>query len=72
MLPTQCIIPHERNKSVILVKKGLAKFIKVETGLRQESDIEIISGVSIGDTVVITGIMFIKPDAPINLSKLQK
>jgi membrane fusion protein (multidrug efflux system) len=72
MVPTQCIIPQERNKSVILVKNGKAKFVAVETGLRQESDIEIIKGISVGDTVVTTGIMFIKPDAPIKLSQLKK
>ncbi len=72
MLPTQCIIPQERNKSVIIVKKGRAKFVKVETGSRQESDIEITKGISAGDTIVTTGIMFIKPDAPIKLSMLQK
>jgi membrane fusion protein, multidrug efflux system len=44
----------------------------VETGMRQESNIEITRGISAGDTVVTTGTMFIKPDAPIKLSKLLK
>jgi membrane fusion protein (multidrug efflux system) len=70
MVPTQCIIPQERNKSVILVKGGKAKFVKVITGMRQSSDIEITSGINEGDTVVTTGIMFIKPGAPIKLSRL--
>ena len=71
MLPTQCIIPQERGKSVILYKRGKAKFVKVETGIRQSSDIEITSGVSAGDTVVVTGIMFLKPEATVKLSRLQ-
>ena len=72
MLPTQCIIPQERNKSVILIKGGKAKFTKVETGLRQESDIEITSGIVEGDTVVTTGVMFLKTGAAVKFSKLQK
>jgi membrane fusion protein (multidrug efflux system) len=71
MVPTQCIIPQERNKSLILVKSGKAKFVKVTTGMRQASDIEITQGISEGDTIVATGIMFIKPGAPIKLSRLQ-
>ncbi len=71
MVPTQCIIPSERNKSLILVKSGKAKFVKVTTGLRQSSDIEITQGISEGDTIVVTGIMFLKPGSPIKLSRLQ-
>jgi membrane fusion protein (multidrug efflux system) len=71
MVPTQCIIPQERNKSVILVKNGKAKFTRVTTGMRQASGIEITQGISEGDTIVATGIMFIKPGAPIRLSRLQ-
>jgi membrane fusion protein (multidrug efflux system) len=71
MVPTQCIIPQERNKSLILVKSGKAKFVKVVTGMRQSSDIEITQGISEGDTIVTTGIMFLKPGAPIKLSRLQ-
>jgi membrane fusion protein, multidrug efflux system len=70
MVPTQCIIPQERNKSLILLKGGKAKFVKVVTGMRQASDIEIAEGLNEGDTVVTTGIMFIKPGAPIKLSRL--
>jgi membrane fusion protein, multidrug efflux system len=72
MLPTQCIIPQARDKSVIIVKGGKAIFTKVETGSRRESDIEITKGVNAGDTVVTTGIMFIKPGAPVKLSMLKK
>jgi len=71
MVPTQCIIPQERNKSIILVKSGKAKFVKVTTGMRQSSDIEITQGISTGDTIVTTGIMFIKPGSQIKLSRLQ-
>lgn len=71
MLPTQSIIPQERGKSVILLKGGKAKFVKVETGMRQSSDIEITRGITEGDTVVVTGTMFLKPDAQVKLSRLQ-
>ena len=70
MVPTQAIIPQERNKKVIITKDGKAKFAIVKTGVRQDSNIEILSGIEAGDTVVITGILFIKPGTDLKFSKV--
>jgi membrane fusion protein, multidrug efflux system len=70
MVPTQCIIPEARNKKVIVVKNGKAEFVKVETGVRSESYIQITSGVEAGDTLVATGLMYIKPNAPVIVTKV--
>ena len=70
MVPTQAIIPQERNKKVIITKDGKAKFAIVKTGVRQDSNIEILSGIDAGDTVVITGILFIKPGTALKFSKV--
>ncbi len=72
MVPTQSIIPQERNKKVILVRNGKAAFTTVKTGVRQSALIEILEGVAAGDTVVTTGILFLKPDQPVKLSKLNR
>ena len=70
MVPTQCIIPEARNKKLIVVKDGKAKFVIVETGVRNESYIQIISGVEAGDTIVATALMYVKPDAGIKVVKV--
>lgn len=70
MVPTQAIIPRERDKQIILSKSGKAKFITVKTRIRQASLIEVISGIEPGDTVVTTGILFIKPGADLKFSKV--
>jgi membrane fusion protein (multidrug efflux system) len=70
MVPTQAIIPQERNKSIIVAKNGKAVFIKVKTGVRQASMIEILNGVEEGDTVATTGILFLKPGATLKFSKV--
>lgn len=70
MVPTQAIIPRERDKQIILAKSGKAKFITVKTRIRQASLIEVISGIEPGDTVVTTGILFIKPGADLKFSKV--
>jgi membrane fusion protein (multidrug efflux system) len=72
MIPTQCIIPQARDKEVIVYNGGTAQFKTVTTGTRDSSRVEILSGLSIGDTVITTGLLSIKPGAKINLSSLNK
>jgi membrane fusion protein (multidrug efflux system) len=70
MVPTQAIIPMELNKQLIVVKDGKAKFTIVTTGVRQSSAIQVLSGVAAGDTIVTTGILFLKPGMGLKFSKV--
>ena len=70
LVPTQCIIPEARNKKLIVVKNGKAEFRKVETGIRNESYIQITNGVETGDTIVATALMYVKPDAGVKVVKV--
>lgn len=71
LIPTQALIPQERNKRVILVKNGAAHFVKVKTGIRKVSNVEILEGIQSGDTVVTSGILFLKEGDPIRFSNLK-
>ncbi len=70
LIPTQGIIPEARNKKVIKVKNGVAEFQLVETGVRDANRVEITSGLEPGDTIVVTGVMQIKPNTPIVIGKV--
>ncbi len=72
MIPTQAIIPMERDKSVIVSKHGKATFVIVKTGTRKESLVEITDGINAGDTVVTTGLMFIKKGMKLKFSSITK
>jgi membrane fusion protein (multidrug efflux system) len=72
MVPTQSIIPQERNKKLIVAKDGKATFITVKTGVRQASLVEVLDGIEAGDTVVTTGILFIKPGTGLKFAKVTK
>lgn len=71
LIPNQAVIPQARDKKVIINKNGKAKFVTVKTGIRQSSMIEITEGLEAGDTVCTTGILFLRPDAPVNFSKVE-
>jgi membrane fusion protein, multidrug efflux system len=70
MIPTQTIIPDAQKKKVIVSRAGIATFVNVTTGVRQATDIEIVSGIQAGDTVVTTGIQFIKPGSSLKFAKV--
>lgn len=72
MIPTQAIIPGARNKQVILYKKDSAVFQIVKTGVRDSTYVEILEGLKKGDTVVTTGIMVVRPNAKVKISKVNR
>ncbi len=71
MVPTNAVIPDDRNNQLILVKKGKASFVNVKTGLRQESNVEITDGIQTGDTIVITGVLFARPNMPVKVRSVK-
>lgn len=72
MIPTQALIPKERDKSVIVSRKGIARMVPVKTGVRKASAIEITEGLEPGDTIVISGIMFVRDGMKISFSTVKK
>lgn len=70
VIPTQAVIPQAREKKVIVNRNGAAQFITVKTGVRQAQSIEITEGIHSGDTVVTTGILFLRPGMPLKFSKI--
>jgi len=60
MIPTHAIIPSTRTKKVIILREGKAVFQDVTTGFRDASRIEISEGVTLGDTIITSGLLTIK------------
>jgi membrane fusion protein (multidrug efflux system) len=71
IVPTQAIIPQARNKQVILYEGGSPVYKIVETGIRDSSYVQILSGINEGDTVLITGLLAIRPDSKLKLANIQ-
>ena len=60
LIPTEAIVPEMDGKKVWVVSAGQAKSKPVTTGFRSNNNIEILSGLEIGDTVMITGLMQVR------------
>jgi membrane fusion protein, multidrug efflux system len=70
LVPTQAIIPTIRNKQVIILRKDSATFAVVETGIRDSAFVQVLSGIQEGDTVITTGLMAIKPNGKVKVTKV--
>jgi membrane fusion protein, multidrug efflux system len=71
LIPTNAIIPDDKNKKVVVIKNGVAKYAVVETGVRQENVVAITKGLAQGDTVVVDGVLFARPDKPVKIRKVK-
>ena len=70
MIPSQAVIPQARGKKIILYNGGNARFVDVETGVRDSAYVQISQGIAKGDTVIITGLLSVRPGAKISLNKI--
>lgn len=70
LIPTQAVLPQARGKKVILYNGGIAKFVDVTTGVRDSSRVQISEGLKAGDTVVVTGLLSLRPEGKIKINNV--
>lgn len=67
MIPTVAYFDLSGGR-VFLCKNGEAVSTSVVTGNRTEKEIQIVEGISVGDTVLTTGILQLKPKMPVKVN----
>ena len=70
-IPTNAIIPDDKNKKIVVIKGGKAAYAFIETGVRKEGFVEITKGISVGDTIVVDGVLFARPDKPVKIRSVK-
>ena len=68
MVPTEAVIPELGGKKVYVARSGHAEAVEVETGIRQEANIQITSGLSEGDTLITSGVLQLRVGAPVEIN----
>lgn len=63
VVPSNALIPDAGSNQVILIKNRKAIFVKVETAIRNADVVELSNGVNSGDTIVVSGVLFVRPNA---------
>jgi membrane fusion protein (multidrug efflux system) len=57
LVPTESVIPDLNGHKVFVKEQGKAKEVPVKTGIRNESTLEITEGLTVGDTLLTTGML---------------
>lgn len=70
LIPSQAVIPTTRDKQVAIVRGGKASLVTVQLGSRTTDKIEVTQGLQAGDTVIITGLMQVKPGMEVKVTKV--
>ena len=70
LIPSQAVIPQARTKRVITYNNGVANFTEVTTGVRDSARIQVTEGLKPGDTVVLTGLLSIRPEGKLKINKI--
>lgn len=71
IIPTQAVIPILKGKKVFVYKNGKAEEKLIKTGIRNSEKIQVLEGLSVGDSVISSGIMQIKQGSEITISKIK-
>ena len=60
-VPTEAVVPEAAGYSVYLIKNGKMQPRKIKIGMRSDKLIQVTDGLAVGDSVIRTGILQVKP-----------
>lgn len=69
-IPTQAIVPEMGVSKVFLYKGGKSMPAEIQTGLRTDALIQVIQGLSAGDTLITSGTLQLRMGLPVTLDNI--
>lgn len=72
LVPTNAIIPDAKAKKVVVVKDGKGKLTDIETGLRVNGMAEVLNGLEVGDSIAVSGVLFVRPNSQLKVRSVKK
>ncbi len=67
-VPTEAVVPEMDGKRMWIVRNGKALSVPVETESRDEKNVEVTSGISVGDTVLTGGLMQLRDGMAVSVT----
>jgi len=71
LIPTAALIPEMNQMKVFVVRGGKAESVNVITGTRTENKIQILDGLSLGDTVITSGILQVRAGSNVKVAMVE-
>lgn len=70
MVPTECVIPDLKSSKVYIAHNGTAVAKPVKTDMRTDTKIEIVDGLKAGDSLIVSGLIQMRPKVPLKITKV--
>jgi membrane fusion protein (multidrug efflux system) len=72
MIPNSSVIPQGRKKQVFVFKDSKALATDITTGVRDSANVQVLAGLAAGDTLITSGLLFLRPGIDVKISKPDK
>ena len=72
MVPAQSVVPELNGHKVFVLRAGKIAQQQVEIGTRTETQVQVLSGLQQGDSVLTTGILQARPGSQVTISGVRK
>ncbi|MDD4515753.1 efflux RND transporter periplasmic adaptor subunit [Massilibacteroides sp.] len=69
-VPSEAVIPEMGKNIVYKYTNASAHPVEIETGIRTESRVQVIDGLNLGDTVIISGVMQLRMGMKVSIDNL--
>lgn len=69
-IPSEAIVPEMGKNKVFVYRSGKAYPVDVEIGIRTEAEIQIVKGLSAGDTILTSGTLQLRTGMPVTIDQL--
>ncbi len=71
LIPTQAVIPSINEQTVYVSKNGKAVRKVIQMGNRNADNVHVLEGLSVGDTVITTGLLHIKEGMDLKIQSIK-
>lgn len=69
-IPSEAIVPEMGKNKIFVYRSGKAYPVDVEIGIRTEAEIQIVKGLSAGDTILTSGTLQLRTGMPVTIDQL--
>ena len=70
LIPTEVVIPDIKGNSVYIAKNGVGVPRAIKTDIRTDTKLQVVDGLKAGDSLIVSGIIQMRPKVPIKVVKV--
>ncbi len=70
LIPSEAVIPEMKGEMVYIASNGKARAVPVKTGIRTDRKIQVVQGLSVNDTLIVSGLLQLSDGKEVSIRTL--